>query len=248
VVDKRLLAHSSARKALDDLHNKQLNFDLGQRDRFAAEHGWRIDDYWQPLPGEKPGPPVAGGSWEIAQRLMRDYEFADPKIVRAIYHPDRPLEGRDMLLEGRFLGLRFRLGVRVGGVVDEIRRIDGRDVQAWGWNYRTLQGHLEMGQMDYELLKWLDSGEVQFRIHVCSRSARIPNPLVRLGFRLFGRYMQAKFARHACMRMQRLTIAELARNVTRHATKPVPRADVNVLVGPASTRKTLRDRLSRRDR
>ena len=96
---------------------------------------------------------------------MRDYEFADPSIVRAVYHPDRPLEDRDMLLEGRFYGLRFHFGVRVGGRGRRDPAVDGRQVRVWGWNYRTLQGHLEMGQMDYEVWKWLDTGEVEFRIH-----------------------------------------------------------------------------------
>ena len=34
----------------------------------------------------------------------------------------------------------------------------GDAVRVWGWSYRTLQGHLEMGQMDYALWKWLDDG------------------------------------------------------------------------------------------
>jgi uncharacterized protein (UPF0548 family) len=132
---------------------------------------------------------------------MRDYEFADPAIVRAVYRPDAPLEGRDMLLEARFWGLRFRFGVRVGGVIDETRSVDGRDVRVWGWSYATLQGHLETGEMDYEVWKWLDSGDVEFRIHVVSRPSRIGNPLIRLGFRLFGRREQVRFAKRACERM-----------------------------------------------
>ena len=146
----------------------------------------------------------SGGTWETAKQLMRDYEFADPAIVRAIYRPDDPLESRDMLLEVRFWGLRFRFGVRVGGVIDETRRVDGRSVRVWGWSYSTLQGHFEMGQMDYEVWKWLDAGTVEFRIHVVSRAGRIRNPLVRLGFRLFGRGQQVRFARRACERMARL--------------------------------------------
>jgi uncharacterized protein (UPF0548 family) len=140
---------------------------------------------------------------------MRNYEFADPAIVRAVYYPDRPLEERDMLLEVRFYGLRFRFGVRVGGVVEETRDVDGHKVQVWGWNYRTLQGHLEMGQMDYEVWKWLDTGAVEF--HTCrfSRRARAGNPIVRLGVRVFGRRQQVKFARRACERMARLTAARM---------------------------------------
>jgi uncharacterized protein (UPF0548 family) len=183
------------------LRDRTLNFELEGRDAMTRESGWNVDDYCQPLPPEPPGAPVPGGTWERARELMRDYEFADPNIVRAIFAPDSPLEGRDMLLEARFLGLRFRFGVRVSGVVDETREQDGRDLRVWGWSYRTLQGHLEMGQMDYAVRKWLDSGEVDFRIHVVSRPARIPNPFVRLGFRIFGRGQQVRFARRACERM-----------------------------------------------
>ena len=199
-----------AYRALAALAGKDVNFDPGQSEHFTTKNGWKIDDYLQELPPEAPGPPVPGGSFEVAQRLMRDYEFADPAIVRAVYAEASPFETRDMLLEGRFYGLRFHFGVRVGGLVDKEVAVGGRPVRRWGWNYRTLQGHLEMGQMDYEVRKWLDSGEVDFRIHAFSRPAHIPNPVIRLGFRVFGRWVQRRFARHACQRMARLTAARVA--------------------------------------
>jgi uncharacterized protein (UPF0548 family) len=205
---RRTLGDPRARHALDTLHDKQLNFDIGARNERSQGSGWRVDDYCQPLPAEAPGPPDQDGSFERAKQLMCDYEFADPAIVRAIYHPDSPLEGRDMLLEARFWGLRFRFGVRVGGVIDETRTIDGREARVWGWNYATLQDHLEMGQMDYEVWKWTDDGSVEFRIHVVSRAARIPNPIIRLGFRVFGRSQQIRFAKRACERMACLLAGE----------------------------------------
>jgi uncharacterized protein (UPF0548 family) len=225
------LRDPGSRRVLDELHDKGLNFELADRAEFTAESGWQPDDYCQPLPPEPPGPPVPGGSWEVAQGLMQRYEFADPSIVRAVYYPDRPLEERDMLLEVRFYGLRFRFGVRVGGVVDETRTIDGREVRVWGWNYRTLQGHLEMGQMDYEVWKWLDTGEVEF--HTCrfSRRARAGNPIVGLGVRIFGRRQQVKFAKHACERMARLTAAALERSA---ADEPTPRVTDEVAVRPSA--------------
>jgi uncharacterized protein (UPF0548 family) len=207
VAADRPLGSSRARRALEALRDKTFNFDPDQAEHFTTANGWHVDDYRQPLPPEPPGPPTPGGSFEVAQRLMRDYEFADPAIVRAVYADDSPFETRDMLLEGRFWGLRFHFGVRVGGLVDKELAADGRPLRRWGWNYRTLQGHLEMGQMDYEVRKWLDSGEVEFRIHAVSRPAHIPNPVIRLGFRLFGRRVQRRFARHACQRMARLTAA-----------------------------------------
>jgi uncharacterized protein (UPF0548 family) len=221
-----------ARRALDALHDKPPNFDPARLAQFSAAGGWRVDDYRQPLPSESPGPPLPGGTWETARRLMRDYEFADPMIVRAIYYDDRPLEQRDMLLELRFHGLRFHVGVRIGGTRDETAEINGRPVRVWGWNYRTLQGHLEMGQMDYEVWKWQDSGAVEFRIHAVSRAAAIRNPLVRLGFRLFGRREQLRFARHACERMGALVSAELART----AATSIPRAADSITLAPAAKR------------
>ncbi len=170
-----------ALERLRALHDADFNFELPGIEATGGEGGWKVDDYCQPLPSEAPGPPEPDGTWRRAQQLMRDYEFADPAIVQALYAPDSELEGRDMLLEARFWGLRFRFGVRVGAVTDEQREVDGRPVCVWGWSYRTLQGHLEMGQMDYEVWKWLDDGSVEFRIHVVSRPARIPNPVVRLG-------------------------------------------------------------------
>jgi hypothetical protein len=68
-----------------------------------------------------------------------------------------------------------------------------------------------MGQIDYEVWKWLDTGEVEFRISAFSRAAHIPNPIVRLGFRVFGRREQVRFARRACERMASLTAAALGR-------------------------------------
>jgi uncharacterized protein (UPF0548 family) len=186
-----------------------MNFSLADRNRFTVESGWRFDRYRQPLPPEPAGPPLPQGSWEVARRLVREYRFADPAIVRAAWDADAPLEGREMLLEVRFLGMRFHVGVRVGGVLDDVRKERGRAGRVWGWNYRTLEDHLEMGQQDYEVWKWLDTGEVEFRTHAFSRPAPIRNPVVRIGFHLFGRRQQTKFARHACRRMARLTEAEL---------------------------------------
>ena len=198
-----------ARRMLDGLPQLPLNFELDQRDEFTAENGWHLDHYRQPLPPEPPGPPLEQGSWAAGRRLMADYEFADPSIVRAVYYDNHPLEGRDILLEGRFLMLRFLLGLRVSDVEEVTTEIDARPVRRWGWNYRTLQGHLEMGQMDYTVLKWMDTGEVEFRIDAFSKPARIDNIIVRLGFAIFGRYMQRRFARHALARMREVVRDEL---------------------------------------
>ncbi|MBT2214162.1 DUF1990 family protein [Actinomadura sp. NEAU-AAG7] len=193
-----------------DLHRCRLNFDPREHDMRTPEPGWHLDDYRQQLPPEPPGPPIPEGSWEIARRLVQNYQYADPGIIREICRSGPPEPGRDMLLQARFYGLRFYLGLRVGDVIDATIERDGRQVRVWGWNYQTLEGHLERGQMDQEVRKWLDTGEVEFHIHVFSQAASTPHPIVRFGFLFFGRYMQLKFYKRACRRMKELTMAALA--------------------------------------
>jgi uncharacterized protein (UPF0548 family) len=205
-----------------DLHRLPLNFDPQQHDMSRPEDGWHLDDYRQPLPAEPPGPPLPDGSWEIARRLVRDYQYADPSIIREVCSSGPPEPGRDMLLEGRFYGLRFYLGLRIGDVVDRYIEQDGRRARVWGWNYRTLKGHLERGQMDQEVRKWLDTGEVEFHIHAFSQRGAIANPIVRLGFILFGRFTQVRFYARACRRMEKLTKAALA---AQHRNPPENRPD-----------------------
>jgi uncharacterized protein (UPF0548 family) len=211
VVDERLAATPRAQRALAELAGRPLNVDPEELAAASPRNGWHVDDYRRPLPPEPPGEPLAAGSFAIARRLMSDYAFADPAIVRAVFDPSGGLANRNMLLQVRFGPLRFLVGCRVGAITDETGRVGGRAVRVWGWNYGTLAGHFERGTMDFAVWKWLDDGAVEFRIHAVSRPARIGNPLVRLGFRLVGRREQVRFARRACERMGALVERELAR-------------------------------------
>jgi Domain of unknown function (DUF1990) len=157
---------------------------------------------------ERPGPPEPGGSWETAGALSRNYAFADPSLVEARYDPAVPLEQRDMLLILHALGARIYAGVRVTGVGNEARSDGGREAQVFFWNYRTLEGHVEAGQRDFEVWKWLDTGEVEFRTHAVSRAAET-NPIVEVGFELLGRHKQVEFGQRACRRMALLTEVHL---------------------------------------
>ncbi|HEY3614103.1 MAG TPA: DUF1990 family protein [Gaiellales bacterium] len=184
---------------------RAVDFNFERPARPSAAGGWRVDDLRQALPAEAPGPPEAHGSFAAARRLLRGYEFADPSIVRAWFDESEPLEGRTMLLEIRFRGLRFRVGVRVREVYERTAEEGGRPVEVWGWSYGTLEGHFEMGQMDWQVWKWLDTGEVEFRIHAYSRRAPVANPIVRLGFRAVGRREQLAFLHCTLRRMAALT-------------------------------------------
>jgi uncharacterized protein (UPF0548 family) len=188
---------------LERIRSLELNFDPAALSSVKRD-AWHVDDYCRSLPGEPAGEPVPSGSFETAKQVIGDYEFADPKRIRAYYRPEVPLLGRDMLLEIRYLGLRIRVGVRIGVIFDEVREIEERSVRVWGWAYRTLQGHLERGQMDYQVWKWLDTGEVEFRIHAVAQRAKSRNPVLNLGFRMVGRHEQVQFARNCADRMEQL--------------------------------------------
>jgi uncharacterized protein (UPF0548 family) len=190
-------------RRLAALAERRVNFD--PEAPHLASDGWQIDEYRADLPSEEPGPPVDGGPFQTAQRLLRDYQVADPRMVRAHYDKDAPLEGRDMLLELHFLVFRTFGGCRVGPVTDERREVDGRAVQVWGWPYRTLEGHIEQGEMSWEVWKWLDTGEVQFRVHSYSRLVGAKNPFTVAGVRLFGQRERRRYLTSACRRMRELT-------------------------------------------
>ena len=209
-----------AQRRLAELMDRPLNYEPDPDRPPSERDGWHVDDMREPLPHEPSGEPVEDGSWELARELMCAYQVADPDVVRATYRHDAPLEGRNMLLQIRFLGLRFYVGVRVGEVYDETREMEGRTARVFGWGYGTLEGHFEQGQMHYEVWKWLDTGDVEFRLHAYSRTARSGPPLLRLGFRLVGRREQLDFYRQVCRRMRRLTVAELeARRAAAYGSK-----------------------------
>lgn len=158
-----------------------------------------------------------------------------------MYRYDDELLGRDMLLEGLFFGLRFYLGVRVTRVIDETRGSEAGAERVWGWSYQTLQGHLEQGRLNYEVIKNLASGQVAFRVSGYSRRAPVRNPVIRWGFRLFGRWTQERFYRAIQRRLR-----DLLQAAQRGEPPPVPtvRAD-GVAIAPSGATPHLLERLVR---
>lgn len=188
---------------LDDLGRRAVNYDEAAAPP-AVPDGWNRDRVALEVGRERPGEPEPGGLMETAGALVNSYEFSDPAILRAAFRHPGDLVGRDMLLEGRFLVLRFLMGVRITAQHDEVVDGPGGPERRVGWSYQTLDGHIEQGRLTYEVAKELDSGRVEFRIIAYSRRAPIRNPVIRLGFRLFARRTQLRFYRNALQRLHTL--------------------------------------------
>ena len=198
------------RARIEAYADTDVNYDFTHQNEYTSATGWRLDDYAADLPPEAPGPPETAGSFAAAQDVLRRYAFPPPDLITGIFMPDGPLENRIMLLRAQFLFFKFYFGVRVSGVTDEATREtpDGTE-RVWGYGYRTLEGHFERGQIDFTIHKNLASGAVQFRIHAVSQLGQIRNPFYWVGFRLFGRILQRKFARESLRRMREMVAAAL---------------------------------------
>jgi uncharacterized protein (UPF0548 family) len=221
-VREQLLSHVDEAAVLDELAGRRINYDPARAPEHgteAAEGHWHVDSGATVVGREGPGPPERGGAWETACRLVSEYEFADARILRGVYRRDSDLLGRNMLLEARFFGLRFYCGVRVTGVIDEERDTGEGPERVWGWWYQTLDGHLEQGRLNYEVIKNLGTGRVTFRVAGYSRRASIHNPVIRWGFIFFGRWMQQRFYQNIQARM-----ADLVRAAQQGRPLPVPEA------------------------
>jgi hypothetical protein len=199
------------RARIDSYANAKVNYDFARQNEYTSATGWRIDDYATDLPSEAPGPPEATGSFAAAQDVLRRYAFPPPDLITGYFDPSAPLEKRIMVLRAHFLVFNFYFGVRVSEVTDEAaRETPAGPERVWGYGYRTLEGHFEKGQIDFTIHKNLTTGAVQFRIHAVSQLGQIRNPFYWLGFRMFGRILQRKFARESQRRMRELVAARLA--------------------------------------
>jgi len=197
------------------------NYDARPQVLRTAATGWRLDDYATDLPAEPPGPAQPAGSFAAARQVLRNYTFPPPRLITGIFAPGQPLDGRVMLLRAQFLGFVFWFGVRVVEVVDEASQpAPGGPEQVWGYGYRTLEGHFERGQIDFSVHKNLATGAVQFRIHAVSQRGTIRNPIYWLGFRLFGRLLQRRFARQSLVRL-RQQVAQALASPTAAQTKAI---------------------------
>lgn len=190
---------AAAFDAFEQLRAKRINFQPLSWEQALDDPDWRIDQATRTLARERPGEPQpAVPSQGPGKRCS-----ATNSPTRTSCSPSTtltPLDGQNMLLVGRFLHLRFHMGVRIGGVIDTLAEDDNRRIRRFGWHYRTLEGHLEQGQMDYEIRK--DT----LRATSASMSTATPAPLPSTSHRPSRvrplRQTQVRFYRNILDRME----------------------------------------------
>ncbi len=207
------LAWRAYQEQIQKLSVLDYNYDEKVYHDSVDKKDWFIDSYQAILAVEPSGEPLPTGPFMKAKESLTRYQFTDPKLITAVYDPDQPLIGRNMLMFGHFANFTFTFGVRVTAVVDEIQTNDqGQRVNVWGYSYRTLKGHFEIGQIHFQINKNQSTGEVTFNIDAYSKPDRIPNWFFRTGFKIFGRRLQKYFAKSSIERLQRLAKKSLAVN------------------------------------
>jgi hypothetical protein len=116
--------------------------------------GWNVDHNECDLPRESPSKPELKGSFLTAQIHLIAYRFPDPRRIVGYFNDASKLQDRTMLLHARFVGLQFEFGVRVSHVRDEERGSDSaHPMTRFGYAYRTLQDHSEIGEITYVIAK-----------------------------------------------------------------------------------------------
>jgi len=212
-----LLLDQRLRERLAEIAALESTIDLTTRDKYVAAEGWNVHAREIALPPEMPGAPEERGAFVLATEILRAYAFTPRRLIRGSFDPDAPLLDRPMLLTAQFLWMRFELGVRVNRVIDETRVVDGENEYVWGYSYHTLAGHLERGEITFEIAKRLRTGAVAFRVHSFSQTGHIANWFYRIGFWLVGRRLQQHFAERSLTNMRRLVVDALRAVPQRHS-------------------------------
>lgn len=179
--------------SLEDLND--LDFSYLEEKRSAGGDGesWKHDYRRELLGVDLPEIDTGQNGFERVKNLLLNYKFPNPDLIEGTFEDSGPLLGRNILLVAKFMGFKFRLGVRIVEVIDQIRELEGELYRCWGYSYRTLKGHFEQGQIRFEIQKKIPANETFFVIESHSRLGEISNPFYWAGMKIFGRSLQRKF-------------------------------------------------------
>ena len=132
----------------------------------GPQPGDRRDSYERVVAHEAPGEPAPDGPYRVLARAVRAYEIFPPRLVSGVL-PRAPVEAGDTYgICYHFLpGIDFFFGGRVTDA------FDGPAGDGWraGFTFRTLQGHVELGEETFYVAKDGQSGAVRVGLRSWSR-------------------------------------------------------------------------------
>jgi uncharacterized protein (UPF0548 family) len=175
---------------LERARTARVSFDASE-DEMTGARGWHHYHSEAVIAREVDG----SDHFTRARTALANYQFSDPRIVRAHFDPAEPLLRRCILLEIQVLGLHYLCPA----VVTRVREEPG----VFGFRYDTLDGHIERG-VEWFLLTRNDRGEIRFRIEARWRKGQFPNWWSRLGFIVLSGHYQRKWHRRAHHRLSLL--------------------------------------------
>ncbi|UYL07701.1 DUF1990 domain-containing protein [Bdellovibrio sp. SKB1291214] len=198
------LSWTDYKDQIKNISSLDYNYDVTTYHTKKDKRGWKIDRYHAVVGKEAPGAPVSEGPYERVRLAVELYHFPNPRLIRAVFDPHDELLGRNMYMIAHFMGMTFNFGVRVTRVIDEIKTINNTQMKMWGYSYRTLKGHFEVGEITFVVSKNLNTGIIDFSINAYSTPDKIDNLFYQTGFRVFGRPLQKHFAYSSIRRLKRI--------------------------------------------
>lgn len=192
-------------KALGDLSSLEYDSEAQIFESSKDRLGWHIQQYRDLIAQEASGHPEPQGKFNKMKEVLAQGRLVNRRLLRVYMDSQGPLLGRNLLLVTRVFGIPLRFGVRIARVFDEeVGNIDGHREHVWGYTYRSLKGHYDIGEVSFRISKDLTSGHLFFAIETCSKTSRIPQFWYRWAFRIFGPGVQRVFCLNAIRRMRRL--------------------------------------------
>jgi uncharacterized protein (UPF0548 family) len=150
---------------------------------------------------EPPGDPVADGPFERVVKAIMSYQIFPARMAT-------PVVERTPLQLGDVLGLRYPMlpGLSIFFAAKVIEMIDDENetVIRKGFTYRTLEGHIEIGEETFLVEKNRLTGEVTASLQAWSRPGHW---LTRVGY-WYARWCQLDAGKKAIRNFQRLAVGE----------------------------------------
>lgn len=151
---------------------------------------------------ESPGPPLPNGPFQRVAQAISEYRIFPPQLAQRVVKR-APVQVGDVvgLCYPLFLGIRVFIASRVIDV------FDGPSETGWrsGFTYRTLEGHIELGEETFCVEKDAKTGAVVVSLNAWSRPGHL---LVRLGYP-YARWCQLQAGKLAVRHLRKLATGDV---------------------------------------